>query len=247
MSPYEQVVAALKHGGFMKAGKPICPTCPPTKRRGFEVTEVKATAGRPATVLLCCFRGCDTLTDIVPALGLDPSELYDGGMRQEVLFDRERYCSVTVRGFKALPESSARTFGIAFGIGSFTTPLSPYRLLRSPRAWEAVRVEAGITARAVRKDVAIWCDRMMAHRCEDRGILALYRGPLERCPCCGRLTLEQRSDGSTTTRKYTNKGTRSSAPRHGLNTTQTKEPEVPLSGTRSSFSNDDDMYRGGAT
>jgi len=247
VSPYEQVVAALKHTGFMKAGKPICPTCPPSKRRGFEVTEVKATPSRPASVLVHCFRNCDTLNEIVPALGLDPAELYDGGMRQEVLFDRERYCNVTVRGFKALPESSARTFGIAFGIGSFSTPLSPYRYLRTPKAWEAVRVEAGISARAVRKDVETWCDRMMAHRCEERGFLAMYRGPLERCPCCGRLTLEGRPLVRTTTRKYTDKGTRGSARRHDLDTTQTKEPEVPLSGTRGSFSNDDALYRGGAT
>lgn len=241
MSPYEQVIAALKHAGFMKAGKPTCPTCPPSKRRGFEVTEAPDRLGR-ASVLIHCFRGCD-YEEILEAVGLEPADLFDGGVRQEVLFDGERYCRITTRGWKALPPGVARTFGIAASIGSFPSALAPYTLLRSPGQWAAVRREADISDRLLRVHIEKWNDCKMAHRCQERGVLALYRGPLERCPCCGRLTLEP----LFITRKYTRKGTLNTAPRHDSDTTQTKERLIPLKGTLTPVSNDADLYRGGST
>ena len=217
MSPYEKAMAALKYGGFLRGGKPLCPTCPPSKRRGFNVTEDKTRAGIP-TVLIHCFRGCDTLTEIVPTLGLDPADLYDGGMRQEVLFEKDRFCPVTLLGWKALPPSVARTFGIAAAIGYFSTPRSPFRLLRSSDQWAAVRREAGIEDGLLRVQIKKWIACEMAHRCYERGVLALYRGPLERCPNCGRPTRE----GSLITRKNAHKGTSTHARRHDSDATQLK-------------------------
>jgi len=217
VTPYEKALAALKHGGFLGGGKPLCPTCPPSKRRGFKVTEGKTAAGIP-TVLFHCFRGCDTLTDIVPALGLDPADLYDGGQRQEVLFEKDRFCPITLLGWKALPPSVARTFGIAAAIGYFSTPRSPFRLLRSSEQWAAVRREAGVDDGLLRVHVTKWIACEMAHRCYERGVLALYRGPLERCPNCGRPTRE----GSLTTRMNARKGTSAHGRRHASGTTQLK-------------------------
>jgi hypothetical protein len=117
VNPYEKVMAALEYAGFLRGGKPLCPACPPSKRRRFDVTAARSAAGIP-TVLIQCFRGCDTMTEIVPALGLDPADLYDGGVRQVVLFDGERYCRITTRGWKALSRGSARTFGIAASIAT---------------------------------------------------------------------------------------------------------------------------------
>lgn len=208
MSPYEKAMAALKHGGFLTGGKPLCPTCPPSKRRGFKVTEGKTAAGI-ATVLFHCFRGCDTLTEIVPALGLDPADLYDGGMRQEMLFKTDRYCRITTQGWKALSRGSARTFGIAASIGYYPSTRSAFTLLRSPQQWEAVRREADIKPNELRREIRTWVSQRMAHRC-DWGFLSLYRGPLERCPNCGRLSLE----GSTTTRKYARGGEDAGVLRH---------------------------------
>jgi hypothetical protein len=189
MSPYEKVMAALKHEGLLRGGKPQCPTCPPRKRRGFTVTEAKTRLGHP-TVLVKCFRDCDTLTEIVPALGLDPAELYDGGVIQPDPFKGVRFSPVTIEGWKALPEYSTRTFGIAASIGYFSTPNSPYRVLRTSDQWEALLQDAGVDDRRLRRHVQSWCQARMAHRCETRGVLALYRGPLDRCPRCGRLSLE---------------------------------------------------------
>jgi hypothetical protein len=243
VSPYEKLMAALKHGGFLTGGKALCPTCPPSKRRGFNVTEDKTRAGIP-TVLIHCFRGCDTLADIVPALGLDPADLYDGGMRQGVLFDGERYCRITTRGWKALPPGIARTFGIGASIGYFPSPRAPYTLLRSPGQWAAVRNEADISDRLLRWQVEQWIKSRMAHRCEERGVLALYRGPLERCPNCGRLTLES----PLITRKYAHKGNGVSAPTHDSDKTQLKETPLPVKGNQVSVTHDsDDLYRGGAS
>jgi hypothetical protein len=230
VSPYEKAMAALKHEGLLRGGKAHCPTCPPSKRRGFEVTEEKTAAGI-ATVLFHCFRGCDTLTEIVPALGLDPADLYDGGLRQEALFEKDRFCPITLLGWKALPPSVARTFGIAAAIGYFSTPRSPFRLLRSSEQWAAIRQEAGIDDRLLRTHVEKWIDREMAHRCFERGVLALYRGPLERCPNCGRPTRE----GSFITRMNARKGTSDTARRHGSHATQLKARSHPVKGALTPF------------
>lgn len=230
MNPYEKAIAALKHGGFLRGGKPLCPTCPPSKRRGFKVTEEKTAAGI-ATVLFHCFRGCDTLTEIVPALGLDPADLYDGGLRQEALFEKDRFCPITLLGWKALPPSVSRTFGIAASIGYFATPRSPFRLLRSPEQWAAVRREAGIRDRLLREHVTKWIACEMAHRCYERGVLALYRGPLERCPNCGRPTRE----GSLITRMNAHKGASDTARRHGSDATQLKARSRPHKGALTAF------------
>jgi hypothetical protein len=247
MDPYDQVVAALKVLGFVKLGKPLCPCCPPNKRRGFDVTPAKTPAGRP-TVLIKCFRGCDTLRDIVPTIGLDAADLFDGGQR--TLFDAGRYCRVTTEGWKALPNSSARTFGIAASIGFYATTRSPFTILRTEAQWDAVRRESGVGDRNFRKQVDVWVSRKMAHRCV-WGFLALYRAPFDRCPSCGRLTLEKRKPGkpssseqqseeqteeqalgqATTTRKYAESGTNGSDFRHGSDTTQETELIVPTSGT----------------
>lgn len=133
MKPYDRVMSALKCGGFWKSGKPHCPTCPPSKRRGFNVTEATTSSGRPS-VLIHCFRGCD-LQEVVEAIGLDVADLFDGGQR--VLFDAGRYCRVTTEGWKALPRSSARTFGIAASIGFYTSTYAAFTLLRTPAQWAA--------------------------------------------------------------------------------------------------------------
>jgi len=216
MNPYERVMAALKQAGLLRGGKPLCPTCPPSKRRGFDVTEVSDRLGRPS-VLIHCFRSCG-YEEILEAVGLDPADLYDGGVRQEMLFDGERFCRITTRGWKALPPSVARTFGIAASIGSFPSSLAPYTLLRSPGAWAAVRREAGIDDGLLRVHIKKWIACEMAHRCFERGVLTLFRGPLERCPNCGRPTRE----GSLITRKYTSKGASTHGRRHDPGTTQGK-------------------------
>jgi hypothetical protein len=216
-------MAALKHGGFLKGGKPTCPTCPPRKRRGFDVTEATTATGRP-TVLANCFRGCD-LPEIVVALGLDMADLFGGG-QQEMLFKTDRYCRITTEGWKALPKSSARTFGIAASIGYYPSTRSPFTLLRSPGQWEAVWREAEITERQLRWQVDVWVQRNMAHRCESRGVLALYRGPLERCPNCGRS-----SQGPSTTRKYAQNGSNITVRRHDSDTTHEKEEMSPFGGS----------------
>jgi hypothetical protein len=244
VTPYERVLAALKHGGFLAGGKPSCPNCPPNKHGGFDVTEVKTQDGRP-TVLLKCFRGCD-IEQIIGALGLEMADLYDGSGQQQVLFDGERYCRVTTQGWKALPRGVARTFGIASSIGFFSSPRSAYTLLRTTAQWDAVRAEAGIGDRTLRKEVEIWVDRKMAHRCYASLVLALYRGPLDRCPNCGRKTDEKRfarvgfkaSKASRTqnpfpiTRKYAENGTERAALSRDSDTTQQTELEGPRSGTR---------------
>jgi hypothetical protein len=235
MTPYEQFMAALKHGGFLRGGKTHCPTCPPQKRRGFDVTEATTAGGGP-TVVVKCFRGCDTLSDIVPALGLDPADLFGGGS-QEMLFKTDRYCRITTQGFKALPKSSVRTFGIAASIGYYPSTRSAFTLLRSPGQWDAVLREAEITERQLRWQVDVWIRRDMAHRCQPRGVLVLYRGPLERCPNCGRLTQSIPSRGHTTTRKYAQKGSNVTVRRHGSDTTHQKEAMSPLGGSNIAVTN----------
>jgi hypothetical protein len=225
MSPYERVMAALKHHGFIKNGKPHCPMCPPSKRQGFGVTEAKTADGRP-TVLLNCFRDHDRL-EIVATIGLEPADLFDGGVRRERLFEGERFCRVTVQGWKALGRS-ARTFAIAAAVGYYSSAYSPYTLLRSPSQWEDVRREAGLTNRGLELNVRDWCQRKMAHRCAKRGLLALYRGPLDRCPNCGRLTLEKRKSQTTSTRKDARKRTQRSLNRHGSDTTHASERSVRI-------------------
>jgi hypothetical protein len=235
MTPYEQFMAALKHGGFLRGGKTHCPTCPPRKRRGFNVTEATTASGGP-TVLVECFRGCDTLSDILPALGLDPADLYGGGS-QEALFKADRYCRITVKGFKALPPGVARTFGIAAGIGYYPSTRSAFTLLRSPGQWDAVCREAGIDRRLLRAQIEKWIACDMAHRCFERGVLALYRGPLERCPNCGRLTQARVRRGPTTTRKYADKGACDTARRHDSDATHAKARVLPLKGTSHAVTN----------
>lgn len=61
-----------------------------------------------------------------------------------------------------------------------------------------LRQEADLKDRRLREEVQTWCGRRMAHRC-DWGILALYRAPFDRCPNCGRLTLEDRRQRSKRT------------------------------------------------
>ncbi len=244
MTPYQQVMAALKQAGFIRGGKPLCPTCPPSKRRGFNVTEAKTKLGTP-TVLLHCFRYCDML-EIVEAIGLDPADLYPAGARwhQEELFRGDRYCRTTVQGWKALPPSVARTFGIASAIGYYPSTRVGYTLLRSTGQWDAVRNESGIGRRALSLQVDKWIACDMAHRCEERGILALYRGPLNRCPNCGRATQEATlptSQVQDTTRKYASKGTSASHSRHALLVTQPKERLLPIEGTSTSHPGEEEV------
>jgi hypothetical protein len=167
----------------------------------------------------------------VPALGLDPTDLFDGGHRQEVLFEKDRYCPITLKGWKALPPGVSTTFGIAACIGYFTTPRSPFRLLRSPEQWAAVRREASIDDGLLREHVRKWIACEMAHRCYARGVLALYRGPLEICPNCGRPT----RDGSPITRRYARKGALTPDRRHDPDATQLKVRSHPLKGALTSF------------
>jgi len=232
VSPYEKVMAALKHGGFLRGGKPICPACPPRKRRpGFGVTENKDARGFP-TVLIHCFRGCDVVSDILPALGLDPDDLFSGPAKVIADPDTGRYVIVPMGAWTALPPSAARTYGIALTLGYFSNPRSSIRVIRTPEQWTELVREAGVTDRRLRQQVEELIGFRVAHRCSPRGMLTVFRtGAYERCPNCGRLTLEPPS----LTRKNAHKGRNPSVITHEEGTTQLKEGILPLIGSNPSF------------
>lgn len=190
LSPHDRVMLALDSAGFGGA-RPKCPSCPPTKRRGFTIKEARTATGA-ATVLLHCHRGC-TVEEVLAALGLDPSDLY-GGEAQGRLFDGTRYSPVDLDGLLALPSSSARNFCIAGCLGSFLARDRSFRQVRgsaeilavvlSRRQRRRAREVCGIESRRWRQLIVEWEGLAMAHRCNPEQV-TLFRHPEAECPNCG--------------------------------------------------------------
>jgi hypothetical protein len=109
----------------------------------------------------------------------------------------DRWAAVRVGALLSLPESNARSFSVAFALGSIlddrgtTRSLgvgsrSPGTLVTKKRAAH-IREVLGISPQRWRALLADWTARYLAHRCSP-GVVVLFRQPLlERCPSasCG--------------------------------------------------------------
>jgi predicted RNA-binding Zn-ribbon protein involved in translation (DUF1610 family) len=192
ITPYDRVMLALNAQGF-GGTRPKCPACPPTKRRGFSIRAAKRD-GAP-TVLLHCHRGC-TIDEILAVLGLDPADLFSGNGQPE-LFDGKKFAIVELEGWKALPSSTARNFGIAGACAQFVTAAHSHEHVRGSGRIVAyfldakhariAREQCGLTPGAWRWFVSEWKKAGMAHRCPPStgSVLTLLRHPGELCPNCG--------------------------------------------------------------
>jgi hypothetical protein len=120
----------------------------------------------------------------------------------------DRWSAARVGALLALPESNARSFAVAFALGSIlddrgtTRSLavgsrSPGTLITRKRA-ARIREVLGISDRRWRQLVLDWVYRGVAHRCSP-GVVVLFRKPfLEYCPSasCGEF-VEGPGEGPT--------------------------------------------------
>jgi hypothetical protein len=193
VTPYELVISRLKALGSRRVGKNWqCPSHD-DGTPSLSVKESKTWDDSP-TVLINCFAGCGTVEEILPALGLEPSDLFGNGQpRQTRLFPPERFSPVRRSGWLALPPSVGTHFGVATTFGRLLCADGTFRRVSTTRDTiavvlrskdrKALRETLGISASQLRNEVIVWRESSMAHGCS-RDVLTLYVRPEEQCPYC---------------------------------------------------------------
>jgi hypothetical protein len=193
VTPYERVVAALKASGSRRSGNNWQCQAHDDDTPSLSVKESKTWDGSP-TVLINCFAGCSTTEEILPALGLEASDLFGNGKpRQTRLFPPERFSPVRRSGWLALPASVGTHFGVATTFGRLLCADGTFRRVSTTRDTiavvlrskdrKALRDTLDISASQLRNEVIVWRESSMAHACS-RDVLTLYVRPEERCPYC---------------------------------------------------------------
>lgn len=197
-APYDRVVGALIARKSRRMGSNW--TCPCHDDRTPSLSVNPAThreTGEP-TVLLKCQAGCSTTEEILPALGIEPSELFGNGhrplgLRQERLFPAERFSPVRRSGWLALPPSVARNFGVASTFGRLLVVDGTFRRVASTNETlaivlnrkdrQALRDVLGISPNQLRNEVVVWRQSSMAHACS-YDLLTLFVRPEQMCAYC---------------------------------------------------------------
>jgi hypothetical protein len=193
VTPYERVTAALKARGSRRMGNNW--QCPAHDDQipSLSVKESKSQDGAPS-VLLNCFAGCGTVEEILPALGLEPSDLFGGsGRRQGQLFPLSRYSPVGLDILLKLPPDSSRSFVVASALGRYVSISGGREHVYSQRHIAAVIVETrhrkailsvlGISQSQLSNQIREWRERGVAHACSQR-LLTIFVREATRCPVC---------------------------------------------------------------
>lgn len=190
-SPYDRVVKALKERGSRRSGNNW--QCPSHDDRTPSLSVNPSTTGDGLpTVLLNCFAGCQTISEVLPALGLDARQLFVGVL-QPTLFKDERFSPVRRAGWLALPPSMARDFGVATTFGSFVRSDGALErvwsrhdivaIVHDRKARAAFIAATGAKPQRYRDLVRFWKAAGMAHRCSPSR-LCLFIRPEALCPFC---------------------------------------------------------------
>jgi hypothetical protein len=197
VTPYERMTAALQANGSRRQGDNW--QCPAHDDRIPSLSvnrSVVRETGEP-TVLIYCHAGCSTVTDILPALGLDPSDLFPGASTDGVqgeLFPASKYSPVGLEIVRMLPPSSHRTFWGASILGRWLHVSRTRRKVNNRRELAVVLVESNhrraiereleISQGVLRNDILKWREWGVAHACSER-LLAILVRPAGECPSCG--------------------------------------------------------------
>jgi hypothetical protein len=207
VTPYERVTAALKARGSRRMGNNW--QCPAHDDRipSLSVKESKSQDGAPS-VLLNCFAGCGTVEEILPALGLEPSDLFGGnGRRQGQLFPLSRYSPVGLDILLKLPPDSSRSFVVASALGRYVSISGGREHVYSQRHIAAVIVESrhrkailsvlGISSNTLTNQIKQWRESGIAHACSQR-LLTIFVREATRCPVCKSTLLNVVSPSEST-------------------------------------------------
>jgi hypothetical protein len=200
MTPYDRIVAALKAHGSLRKGKNWqCPSHD-DKNPSLSVNPSVQLQTGEDTVLIRCHAGCDTTQEILPALGLEPSDLFGGnGRRQGQLFLASRYSPVGLDILLRLPPDSSRSFVVASALGRFVSISGGREHVYSQRHIAAVIVETrhrkailsvlGISSNTLTNQTREWRERGIAHACSQRLLTILVREATH-CPVCKSTLLD---------------------------------------------------------
>jgi len=195
VTPYERVTAALRARDSLQiGGNWQCPSHD-DRRPSLSVKDANhETTGEP-TALMFCHAGCDLFDEVLPALGLQPSDLFpgSGGGIQAELFPASRYSPVGLDILAMLPPGAERSFMVASALGRYVKADGSRAKVQSRREIAAVILERkhrkavervlGMTAKHLRKDAGTWCSWGIAHRCGTKMLTVLVRRVIE-CPVC---------------------------------------------------------------
>jgi len=195
MTPYDRVTAGLRDLHMRHRGTNWqCPTHD-DHHPSLSVSKSTTEDGDP-TVLLKCHAGCSTTEDILPALGLQPADLYPGTNRgQGELFAKARYSPVGIDIYKRMPPGAERSFSVASALGRYVSRFGGRGRVTSQRQIAAVVVESkhrrlvveqlGIKSGTLRNEILKWRQWGIAHKCSTAVLALLVRLPEDdRCPYC---------------------------------------------------------------
>jgi hypothetical protein len=209
MTPYDRVIAALKARGSRRMGKNW--QCPSHDDRhpSLSVSPAVHPETGEDTVLIRCHAGCGTIEEILPDLGLEPSDLFTGnGHRQGQLFPASRYSPVGLDILVMLPPGAERSFMVTSALGRFVSISGGREHVFSQRQIGAVIVEAkhrkaavsvlGISSYGLANDIVRWKEWGVAHGCS-RKLLTIFVRKVASCPVCktSLVGYEQTSDSSS--------------------------------------------------
>jgi hypothetical protein len=192
MDPYDRVIAALKaHGSRFAGGNWQCPAHD-DRTPSLSVNPKLHPETREPTVVLNCHAGCSTIDEILPALGLQLSDLFAGN-GQAALFPKSKYSPVGIEIVRWLPKGSVQTFWVASALGRYVDGLGTRRRVARQAEIAAVLLElkhrravadlCKISPANFRNHVAEWQDLGVAHKCSS-AILVLFVRPENACPVC---------------------------------------------------------------
>jgi hypothetical protein len=196
MTPYERVVAALNARKSRRLGDNWqCPSHDDRTPSLSVDTGTDRETGEPI-VLIKCHAGCSTLTEILPALGIEPSELFSSGLRvgiQAELFPAHQFSPIGIDIVKMLPPSAHRNLWAATILGRKPRANGSRARAYDRRLIAAVIIEArhrkavvtslGISAPVLRNDIVLWREWGVAHRCSTK-VLTIFIRKVSHCPIC---------------------------------------------------------------
>jgi hypothetical protein len=229
---YDYVIAALKaHGSQFRGGNWTCPAHD-DRNPSLSVDRRPHHETGEMVPLLHCHAGCNTLTEILPMLGLEAADLMTGnGYGQQALFPKSKYSPVGLEIVRVLPKGSVQTLWVASALGRFIDGYGTRRRVTKQAEIAAVLLELKhrravvefwkISPANFRNHVAEWQSLGIAHKCSS-AILVLLVRPENECPVCkaqlqGALQVSkaQLSGGALTSRMQPHGG----ASKHGTETT----------------------------
>lgn len=188
---YDRVVAALRARGCRHNGKNW--ECPAHDDRNpsLSVTPAEGDNGS-GKVLLHCHAGC-SVKEVCSALGLELSELFDGGSAQVQLFDRHAYSMVGIEIYLKMPSSASRNFSVATMLGRFlpvgggrrqvTSQVEIVAVLLERKQRKMIRDKLDVGYSNLSNFMTTWEEWGIAHRCS-QDVWALFVRPSDHCPAC---------------------------------------------------------------